>query len=352
MNAIPQHTNCLGRNIRMDLGKKISLFLLPVAHFFQPVQKLFSPLFFFVALVCCPFLVKGQEAEASIGTDSLVLLHPENLWSILEYDESFMPDHLHPTLKTTWLKVEGVAIFNSLEYQIIWSATDEAHENWKVDHFMREDNGKVYQYNNDLPERLLYDFTLNEMDTFHFFRDLYPLVTQVDSIRDTLINNLETRVFYVSTYREADPGWAYPEIWIEGIGSNLGLSRKSGTFLTGNYKINLLNCFSQSGIQLYQSPKYEKCYYNEIVMGNKDDKPNAGIQVYPNPSRGKFTVQIGEVLDDYCLKIFDLNGRLIGSKATKQSTKTMIDLQGKEPGIYILQIENEKYFAIEKLVLR
>ena len=68
-----------------------------------------------------------------------------HIWSILKYDESFSPDHLNPTLKTTWLKVKGDTILNSLKYQILWSSADENRANWAIDNFIREDDGKVYR---------------------------------------------------------------------------------------------------------------------------------------------------------------------------------------------------------------
>lgn len=76
------------------------------------------------------------------------------------------------------------------------------------------------------------------------------------------------------------------------------------------------------------------------------------IQVYPNPSRSDFTIEIGN--DDEILhaKIMDPSGKLIYQDVLQ--SKNVISAEHWASGIYILQLSNElnqsiKTFKIQKL---
>ncbi len=314
---------------------------------FYYIPQFLGKIWFVFFLLSCHFHAYAQQIVP------LSLLNTNNLWSIIEYDGSFSPDHLYPTLKTTWLKVEGDTILNSVAYKIAWSSTGKNHESWEIDNFMREGDGKIFYKTVQEPEMLLYDFSLQEKDTFVFYRDHIPLVTHIDSIKDITLNDSTYKAFFVSNYKKEDPGFRYTEIIIEGIGSLNGLFRKSCALYTGCYQNSSLTCFYQDDTQLYQSPDYNKCYYDSVIINNTlTNSLLKEIKVYPNPSEGKFYVQVGNNLDDYTCKVFDIAGNQVQSFTIKNSYKTEINLVGTKPGVYLLQVVNRNRFGVVKLLMR
>lgn len=63
------------------------------------------------------------------------------------------------------------------------------------------------------------------------------------------------------------------------------------------------------------------------------------LKVYPNPTTGRFTVELGEQ-QQANISIFDINGRTIQS-LKNITEKTIINMSDVNAGIYILRIEND-----------
>lgn len=61
--------------------------------------------------------------------------------------------------------------------------------------------------------------------------------------------------------------------------------------------------------------------------------------IYPNPSNGKFT--FSDIEKGSTIEVFDISGKLIYETNTKE-TATVIDLEGKEKGVYTYRITNSK----------
>jgi uncharacterized repeat protein (TIGR01451 family) len=61
------------------------------------------------------------------------------------------------------------------------------------------------------------------------------------------------------------------------------------------------------------------------------------VKVYPNPGTGVFSFEIGE---SSTVEIYDISGRLVHSSVSKEDRR-LVDLTGKEKGLYIYKIINE-----------
>lgn len=73
------------------------------------------------------------------------------------------------------------------------------------------------------------------------------------------------------------------------------------------------------------------------------------LQLYPNPSQGKFTL---EGNGDLNLNITDISGKQISHQAYKlNDSQTEISLQDAQPGLYFVNVLNEKSEIIETLKL-
>lgn len=103
--------------------------------------------------------------------------------------------------------------------------------------------------------------------------------------------------------------------------------------LTENGCVDTSNCVSvqTTGVINYQSE-------NQLIL-------------YPNPSAsGNFSIQLNKALNHATIQVLDLNGRVIYAK---QHNTTNINLDLNQPtGVYVLQVETDKWKETRKLVIK
>jgi WD40 repeat protein len=112
------------------------------------------------------------------------------------------------------------------------------------------------------------------------------------------------------------------------------------------YTVNRL----QNGRILYAGGNYstgnganEYCYLvneSSIVSGIENQKINSGLSIYPNPSKGKVTIETEQNLAGIEYRILDLSGRIMLTDQFKENART-INLEQLEIGVYFLQIGND-----------
>ena len=85
-----------------------------------------------------------------------------------------------------------------------------------------------------------------------------------------------------------------------------------------------------------------------------DDLLGDYIKVFPNPTEGKVFVAFDGLDKDAIVKVNDVRGRLISTKAIsryEQDTATEIDLSGESEGVYIIHIQAGDHNMIRKVIL-
>ena len=90
------------------------------------------------------------------------------------------------------------------------------------------------------------------------------------------------------------------------------------------------------------------CYNVSFVGIVENDFGNALI-LYPNPTDGNFSIDLGENLKTVMITITDLNGKLILSYNYNNSQ--LLNLKIEEPaGVYLLMIESGNKKAVVRLI--
>ncbi len=319
--------------------------------------------FLFLFNSCILFTITNCIAQP------ISLLKTENLWSILNRRDA---EGVHPVYKGTslvsqWLKTGNDTIIGGNKYKIIMSSNDESHSMWvkglgsdKKELLLREESGKVYQYHSEIiGESLLYDFDLHAGDVIS--RLLNPgiweseLTSRVDLVRDTIIDNISRKIFYISNSVDYGGG-TRPEIWIEGIGSSWGLFRQNISYFTTGEAIDVSNslmCFYQEDKLIYHDAKYDNCYYQQWFTGNQHIEEKAKINVYPNPSSGVFTIQVTNEVGNFSVSIYNITGKLIQTYQVGNSGLLEVNLSGMEKGVYLVRLERKgRLLVTEKIIIR
>ncbi|MEZ4847405.1 MAG: T9SS type A sorting domain-containing protein [Bacteroidia bacterium] len=73
------------------------------------------------------------------------------------------------------------------------------------------------------------------------------------------------------------------------------------------------------------------------------------VKIYPNPTQGKFTIDMGEIYEKVNVEVSDLRGKRVFTQVV--SNEKMIDVMLDEPaGVYLLKVEINGKRGVFKIV--
>ncbi len=88
------------------------------------------------------------------------------------------------------------------------------------------------------------------------------------------------------------------------------------------------------------------------VLGNDDFVKN-NFSIYPNPNNGSFTIQLGELVDNYSVQIYDSTGRVIIENEYNQTSELSqtIKMDSPSTGVYFVSIKSNDGVAVKKIIV-
>ena len=93
-------------------------------------------------------------------------------------------------------------------------------------------------------------------------------------------------------------------------------------------------------------------YSGSCLLGVNEDKLNAGVKVYPNPTKGDFFISNDGTINLEKVIVYDVSGRLIAKMDISNSSRLKtISLKSASKGIYFVNIHSDNAFVTKKLVL-
>ena len=80
---------------------------------------------------------------------------------------------------------------------------------------------------------------------------------------------------------------------------------------------------------------------------------NATLQVYPNPSSGKFNVLVKEQEQSFHINIYSIIGEMVfhWESGNANTANFEVDLSRRPDGIYFVELDTEKANTVKRLVL-
>ncbi|MBN2635011.1 MAG: T9SS type A sorting domain-containing protein [Prolixibacteraceae bacterium] len=159
-----------------------------------------------------------------------------------------------PWTITTSFKFSGDTTIQQKTYYKLLRSEDEMKINWALHSLWFEKNDSVFlKYLTEDYDRLIYDFTISEKDSFTVEEN--ELYLYVDSIRLQVWGGKEREFFYFHP-SEIYSGYGYT-VWIKGVGQTGLLTRSTEIDIFGA-NCSLL-CFEEDGELVYQNPEYNSC---------------------------------------------------------------------------------------------
>jgi hypothetical protein len=237
---------------------------------------------------------------------------------------------------TTYYKFSGDSIINGNLYHKLYMSSDSNQTNWTLSYYPLwwERNDSVFQYPSYSGDSLVYDFNLEEGDSFTI--DEYHNKMKVDSIRYLEFGSRIRKHWFFNT----------GIIWIEGIGERSNLNCSSGCMCSCVF---ILLCFHENDSLVYQNPNYTNCYlYTDVPSIAKS---NEFINLFPNPATNQITLNLPENKANAAYTLYDMQGRLQLTGKTG-NTQTEINVATLPRGLYVLKIITEKEIITKKVVLQ
>ena len=233
---------------------------------------------------------------------------------------------------------------------LIWNNINETNPYFKI---KRKDNG-IWT---------LIDSTIytNYTDTSAFNNSEYmiesPEVTYTNNIGNTIITSSNSNTKYAQTSFSIGADTTICDnasmllninngfdsyLWYDGIINNWILIH--GSHLTIGDNNIWLKASMDYGCEITDSLilTVEDC--SSSIEENSD---NIGLETYPNPNYGKFTLDINSLdTRNLLIDIISIDGKIIYSKNTKitsPKTSINIDISGNAAGSYIIRVSNDIY---------
>jgi hypothetical protein len=112
-----------------------------------------------------------------------------------------------------------------------------------------------------------------------------------------------------------------------------------------------LSAFLRSGTT--EEPEEEIVFTEKLPYESGIEKWEAEIRIYPNPTEGRFAVQIDNVPDEEIageIYLMDMKGRLLERKKISLERKLDFDLSREVAGVYILNIQLGEEISTWKII--
>jgi hypothetical protein len=256
-------------------------------------------------------------------TPKNLLVDPDNQWNVgFWYITSPDSDSKRYKFSTHRISIGGFDY-----YQLLFS-NDEIGNNWSnTTEFYREENGKIWKYNNHQGE-LLYDFTLEKGDTFSsdLLNGFKLIVEKTDSFE--LLNGEKRKALLLYCSNEPDTvnhSYYGLRTWVGGIGDLNGLLSVCNSCLYDN-NTDLL-CYYYDNEMLYSSDSHSYCW----TAATLESFVNKTV-IFPNPANS--TININPVYNIKNITIYDNYGRKIKIFSTRN-----IDISRLKQGQYYIKIQ-------------
>lgn len=295
-----------------------------------------------ILLITCNFYaltIKAQNYHPIVDTNKV--------WSVLNVVYGAPPNY-DSSYNTKFIKFGLDTIINTLCYKEVLETYNVNLINWTSFGYIREDTSKkvFFIYDNN-GETLLYDFNANINDTIAL--TLNPPGFVLDSVVVDSIDSISLSGEYRKRFFIRSLNCNKTDIWIEGVGSFLGVIYSYTLCYVGGSTKFL--CYYYNDTLQYHNPNYSDCY---IITDNKETKKNIfAIQISPNPA-SNFTELMLTGIDEFTkseLLLYDIYGRKVWSNiilglgysfSVKQFTQ----------GIYYLNVKNDKFNKVLPIIIK
>ncbi|WP_462282131.1 T9SS type A sorting domain-containing protein [Salinivirga cyanobacteriivorans] len=280
----------------------------------------------------------GQPFQSIFSSDTV-------RWHVFEFEADAGGTIVYYSFSDT---VINDKVYHTMYREDMYTANQQLLENHELCGYVHEDttSGKYWFLKfdgNEQYEALYMDLSLSVGDTMVIVSDFNLMWTDSVIVDSVYYENDRKNIRLNMTQFD---GYEYDKItFIEGVGASNG-------FYMGEYNVSpvyyTLMCKFDNDVKTYAVDKewFINCFH-EQGGGIYDSKLIDNISIYPNPAKGKITIEIEDNNFDMSYKILNSLGQII---STGKLRNTINELEIEENGIFFITISNAKYEITKKLI--
>jgi hypothetical protein len=182
------------------------------------------------------------------------------------------------------------------------------------------------------------------LSTSGTYQDTVAVSGSCDSIYtiNLTVNNVDASVTASSTMLMANATGATYQ-WVDCNSGNAPIvGETNGTFtptINGSYAVEV----TENNCTLLSS-----CY-NFVLSSVNQLAFNHNLSLYPNPSTGAFTIDLGAAYNNTTISITDINGKTVYQTTANQAS--LVNLELNQPaGVYFVSVTSENKHTVVKLI--
>lgn len=285
-----------------------------------------------LVLVICFIGLSSKVAYSQINKS---ILDTTKQWNIMRgvYSEGYNSE----STQLFRISPEDTIINNNQYYRLqqVYNYDTSQVANWQNIDWIREENGLVYVFtynptnaeeyseiNYNPSEYILFDFNLSLGDTFVAIREVGEMNNNICS-SDFIVSEIDSIEIGGEYYKRISfSGW--DEIWIEGIGSNVGLLTSCVRMLGLGSE---LLCLHQEDELVYNTGR--GCYINAGIENVLTE--NKQMNIFPTIVKDYINIET-TINGNLKVVIIDIYGRIIKRKSINNSCQ--IGINNMPNGIY------------------
>jgi|SRR5690554_959618 len=131
------------------------------------------------------------------------------------------------------------------------------------------------------------------------------------------------------------------EAELDQFGFSVSLNNSGSTVAIGAWLNDGVNGVNSGHVRIFNNALLS---IEEIALGSE-------ITMYPNPSHGNSTIQLGGIHQTINLQIFDAIGKLIETKTYSNIDRIPLNVQSYSKGLYLIKINSKEKLATLKLIV-
>jgi hypothetical protein len=85
-----------------------------------------------------------------------------------------------------------------------------------------------------------------------------------------------------------------------------------------------------------------------IIVTKNEENISGNIQLYPNPTNGKVTIDLGKIYDESTVTVMNSTGIIVQEIKVKNTQKAELNLN--EPGMYLVKVRTKEGETVHRLI--
>ncbi len=275
-----------------------------------------------------------------LGQSYYPLIEDNKTWNVLNIISCGGWPPFDTSYNTSSYYISGDTIIGNTQYKKMFNSSEEVPVNWILRGLIREDSVKrvwlKWPMNSD--EELLYNFSVVAGDSLTLRHDT-TFYFSVDSITNINIHGDSRKKYWIS-----QDEFDWNETWVEGIGSNRGITNSGMAMAVGGW--SWLLCMSEFEELVYMNPEYNTCYLLSTAV---EETNTVLFNVYPNPTKDYLTIKNTGSIRIQSVSIINSFGQIIKHF---DHGKTQLDVSDIEAGVVFLKISSDQGDIFKKIIIK